>query len=1288
MLIVATISCFAYAQGASSSLSGVVIDQSGGVVPGADVMVKNDANGAEFKTITAGNGTFSIPALDAGTYTATIAMAGFKQAIIKDVKIVAASPSNIRVTLQVGGRNETVTVVASAEMLQSQTANISTTMTLRQIANLPLATRNAIDFLVMLPGVNTTAGARASTVSGLPGSTINITIDGVTTNGGPGGSGFYSFITPRLDATQEVTVSSATPGSESAGFGAVQIRFVTRSGDNNYHGSFYEYHRNPVLNSNYWFNNRDKTPTYNGSTDPCTPAQLANEWDKCKAPRDRMMLNQFGGRVGGPFLLPRKLFGPLSFDGRDKAFFFINYEEFRLPQQQTRTRTIYNPEVENGTFRYTAGGTVQRVDLLKLAANNGQVSTIDPTLQKLLADIRKSTAQGSIADTSDPSYQYFYVTNRGIDIRKYLTTRFDLNLTSKQKLEGVWNYSQYHFPVDFLNSGDPAYPGFPNIAGYRDNRFSYSLTLRSTLTSRLVNEAHFGSTAGRITYGPEVSAGQFANLGSFAYTLSGTSRPYASVTDPQPETSPIFMLDDKLSWTKGTHSLSFGASWTQNGDWAKSQAVVPTLSFGLDTTYDPARTIFDATNGPKNFLGASSSQISAAAGIYAALTGRVTAITGSAVLNEDTLQYAYNGPNVQNEQQREIGLFASDAWRVIPGLTANFGLRWQLQLPFTPLNDVLSFATVADIWGPSGVGNLFKPGSTGGKATQLTQFRKGDPAYDIDYKAFAPSFGFAWSPSAKGGWLGRIVGGNGQTVLRGGYSMAYNRYTMSTFTGVFGSNPGVTIDASRNSTLGNLVGTNEAWPVLFREKNRLGPPAFPTTPAYPLTPAITSSVRAFAPSMRTPYSMSWTFGLQREVTRDMALEVRYVATRNLQTFTGMNLNEINIVENGFLTEFQQAMANLQSNIAAGRGNTFKYAGPGTGTLPLPITLAYFAGIPASQASDASKYTSSQFTNSTFVNTLAKYNPNPSTFASSLYSDATRRSNALAAGLPANEFLVNPYVATAYVYQNNGSNRYDSMVVELRRRMARGLLVQANYTFSKGFDSSRLSFRAPLLNVLGGNLPHAFKINWVYEMPIGHGKMLFASSHGVLDRIIGGWEFQGTSRIQSGNLLNFGNVRPVGMTLRDLQNAVGMRFDDANKNIYYEPADIIANTIAAYNTSATTATGYSTAYGVPSGRYLAPANSGGCIQVVAGDCAPNTLLVRGPGFTRFDLSLVKKMRFSESRNLELRGEFLNAFNNINFYGVANPSSSQTWGQVTTAYRDPNQQVDPGGRLIQIVLRFNY
>jgi hypothetical protein len=531
-------------------------------------------------------------------------------------------------------------------------------------------------------------------------------------------------------------------------------------------------------------------------------------------------------------------------------------------------------------------------------------------------------------------------------------------------------------------------------------------------------------------------------------------------------------------------------------------------------------------------------------------------------------------------------------------------------------------------------------------------------------------------------------------VLRGGFALAYNRNGTYDYSSMYGANPGVTISATRNMSNGNLI-TNtgtDVMPVLFSQKSRLGAPAFASTPVYPIqSTSISDQVNLFDPNTKTPYTMSWTIGWQRELSKDMAVEVRYVATRNLQPWAQRSLNETNIVENGFLSEFKLAMANLQSNIAAGRGSNFKYYGTGTGTSPLPITLAYFSGVPAAQASDPTKYSSSNFSSSTYVNQLAQYNPGPNTFANNLWSSSsTFRSNALAAGLPANEFVVNPTVASggAWVSTNGGFNRYDSMVVELRRRLAKGLLVQANYVFAKSIDSSRQSYRTPYFKVLGSTLPDAFKVNWVYELPIGSGKTLLGSSHGVLDRIIGGWEFQGAGRWQSGNLMNFGNVRLIGMTTQDLRNSMTLRFDNANKVAFYEPADIITNTIAAFNASATTSTGYSTSYGVPTGRYIAPANTASCLQVVSGDCAPLTLYVRGPRFQRFDMSIVKRIRFTESKNLELRGEFLNAFNNINFYGNTCASSSASCGQVTSAYTDSSNTQDPGGRLVQLVLRINF
>src|SRR5262245_20129653 len=113
--------------GATSSLSGVVVDVSAAVIPGAEVIAKQNATGAEFKTITVENGTFAIPVLDPGAYTVTVSLPGFKQAVLPNVKLDAGIPGTVRVTLEIGASSETVTVEAGAEILQSQSANIATT---------------------------------------------------------------------------------------------------------------------------------------------------------------------------------------------------------------------------------------------------------------------------------------------------------------------------------------------------------------------------------------------------------------------------------------------------------------------------------------------------------------------------------------------------------------------------------------------------------------------------------------------------------------------------------------------------------------------------------------------------------------------------------------------------------------------------------------------------------------------------------------------------------------------------------------------------------------------------------------------------------------------------------------------------------------------------------------------------------------------------------------------------------------------------------------------------------
>src|SRR5262249_2298259 len=400
------------------------------------------------------------------------------------------------------------------------------------------------------------------------------------------------------------------------------------------------------------------------------------------------------------------------------------------------------------------------------------------------------------------------------------------------------------------------------------------------------------------------------------------------------------------------------------------------------------------------------------------------------------------------------------------------------------------------------------------RITPFNQFKKGDPAYNASNGNFAPSFGFAWSPDVRGRLFKKLLGESGSTVLRGGYAIAYNRRGIGEFRSIISTNTGVSFNTNRDIATGNLG----PLPLLFRDTARLGAPSFSDTPIYPLTAPISGSGWAFDPKLKVPYAESWTFGAQREISKNLAVEVRYVGNRFLQKWQRYNLklNENNIAENGLLNEFKLAQANLQANIAAGRGNTFAFTGA-PGTSPLPITLAYFSGLPSSQANDPTRYTSTNFSSSSFVNTLALNNPNicnpPSastvtattsttatgvttcsstSYSAQLDASATFRDNATRAGLPKNFMLTNPDLrAGANLIGNGGWTRYDGLQIEVRRRMTNGLLVQAGYDFAKAFNAARSTFRAQRFNNFDTNtLRHAFRVNWVYQLPLGRGREFF------------------------------------------------------------------------------------------------------------------------------------------------------------------------------------------------------
>jgi hypothetical protein len=739
-----------------------------------------------------------------------------------------------------------------------------------------------------------------------------------------------------------------------------------------------------------------------------------------------------------------------------------------------------------------------------------------------------------------------------------------------------------------------------------------------------------------------------------------------------------------------------------------SGETVPGINFGVQSSLDPADAMFTTANFPN----ASSANLTNARNVYALLTGRVTSINGTARLDDKTNTYVYLGAGTHHLKLNEYGSFVQDSWRASPTLTLNAGVRWEVQLPVVPLNSNYATATFADLCGISGFGsgpggrgcNLFKPNTLTGLHPQYVQYTAGSPGYNTEWHNFAPNVGVAWRPNATGGLLRAILGDPDQATIRGGYSVAYNRNGMAEFTNIFGNNPGRTTSGTRNNNNGNLVLPGESWPVLLSQTTRLGPPpacptgtvaagCIPATESFPIAATTSNSLNIFDPNIKLSFARSYSLGIQRAVSNDMAIEVRYVGTRNINGWTTENWNETNVLENGFFSEFKLAQANLQSNIAAGRGNTFAYFGAGTGTSPLPTYLAYFNGMPASQAGDPSKYVTganatNPWTNTTFSGRLGTYQPSVGGAAGDLNGSATFRANALAAGLPVNFFQMNPEVSSANIRTNGPFSKYDSLQIDVRRRLSRGLLFAVNYTYAVRKTSSLDTLhRDRVLIQDTSGVPHALKLQANYDLPFGRGKKFGADLDRWVDAIAGNWLFSLTGRVQSGAVLTASGIQVVGMTQQDLQRAFKIRRDATTGNIYMLPQDIIDNTVKAFSTSATSANGYG-ALGPPTGRYLAPASRPGCVDLYPTDCGePRLVSVTGPAFTRIDVSLKKLIKIGKVR-MDIEYDALNLFNAINFRPVFTTSTNPDNYRVTNAYTDVSQTFDPGGRLGQIVWKISW
>ncbi|MCI0485911.1 MAG: TonB-dependent receptor [Blastocatellia bacterium] len=1288
-------------QGTSGRLTGTVIDSQGARVPDAQIVAKHDQTGAELKAKSNDEGSWSIPSVQYGTYTVTITATGFKSTIVKDVKVDTGTVQTVDAALEPGGATEEVVITGGGSVIQSESANVASTIVGRQIGELPWATRDAMQLILTLPGVQTPGTPRTSSVNGLPKGSLNITLDGanIQDNFLKSSDGFFTSTQAKSDAVEEVTISTATPGAESGGGGAVQIKFVTKRGSNEYHGSLFWQHRNSALNSNYYFNNIDGLE------------------------RDFMILNQYGGNVGGPINIPK------LFRGRDKAFFFVNMEEFKLPQVYgSPTRTVLTDEARQGIFTYKdSDGAIRKVDLYQVAATGRggltYPSTPDPTIATALGLIGDAARQGElksrIGTLNDYNRLDLNFQDPGKNIRRFPTVRFDFNVTNNHQIEFVHNYQHYFSDPDGVNNQLNVYPGAGIVVGspgttgsiYRNN-FTFAAAERWTISSALVNEVRLTSSGnGTSLFTREFSPGLFDLYGGFAPSNPFTS-PFFSRSTQSRRNTPVKTLTENLNWQKGAHAINFGFSYTRVASFTQAvgRDLVPGITLGVAAN-DPINTGGTGIFVTANFPGSTAAQRADARNLYALLTGRISATTGAASLNGDTRQFDRNPSTAFNHQQ-EVGLYAQDSWKVNPNLTLTGGLRWEFAP--SPVNDnqVYTRTGVDGVFGVSGRGNLFKPGVFEGDLTQFRLLENGEKGFDNHYRDFAPSLGFAWSPDLNKSFLGRVFGEQGQSVLRGGYSIAFVREGFNAFNSIYGANSGVSVSLSANpASHPDIFGPPGSR--LFRDGDF---PFLPIPePTFPLTAGQGISVNDFNPGLKPGYVQSWTFGIQRELGQDMALEIRYVGNHGTRLWRQYELGEVNVFENGFLDEFKIAMENL--NIAR-RANpaTNNFGNQGiAGQRDIPIIQTALA-----TTNDVN-----------FATTISR--GEAGRLAANIAQNLTRMNRLIAAGLapsitlpdpnnPAsmitlsNFFVANPRSPTSsWIMDNAGDVNYHSLQIDFRRRMARGLLVQGSYAWSKSLtnmyaNSSAVALTPTTLRDFGydkspapRDLRHQFKLDWIHELPVGPGRRFANGNIPVASKLLEGWQWGGVVRIQSGGptLLTGGrltfNNRESGVVLNnitasELQKLVKIRKEtvcDPNTGectgvVFWLPKTIIDNSLAAFEVGGKTLADLD-----PNAPYIGPPTTPGELG--------SRIFLYGPWTSRFDLNLMKRTRITERTNFEFRVQFLNAFNQSSITvrepGTNNDGfavNSSAFGQTRQAYRDftVSGTNDPGGRLIEFQLRLNF
>jgi hypothetical protein len=1203
------------AQDTRGSLSGNVSDSQGAAIQGATVTVIETSTGQEFHTKTDTQGAFVFPSLPLGKYNARIEANGFKRGSVTEISVELGRPAKIGLALEVGQVTEEVTVTADAqEVINSVSPVLSNTISTRQVKDLPLLSRNPLDLARLQAGIQVTGtDIRNSSVGGLRGTATTVTHDGINAmDNFVKTSSFFAISSPSLNATSEFSVTVGTVGSD-AGRGVAQVRLVTPSGANELHGSAFWQHRNDNLNANDFFNN---------ATD---------------VERERELQNFFGFAVSGPTYLPK------IYDGRNRSFWFFSYEGFREPFSVTRNRTVLTADARRGVFRYIgADGELTSVNLLALGnfgslnpITSGQVNAMPEPNNTLVGDGLNTAGFSYNVGGSSPNDKFSIRVDQNL---------FDSDLLGSHKLEWVLHRAEFLLTPDTFNSLEARFPGLDDNVEQSSTRWLTAAAIHSTLSATATNEARFGhqrAPVGFLRTGAP-SSSFFINLGS----VTDFNNTFMS----QGRNTMVYQFQDNFSIVKGLHTFRLGADiQSVTAITFNDAGIHPTVNIGTNSANPDGIVSTEFPNLPGGATG--NTIVARGRSIYRDLVGLLGSAQATFNVASPTSGFVSGATRARPFKYRDLSFYFQDQWRLKRNFTFNYGVRYEyIGVPFVPNGLAIQPRGGIDgLFGVSGPGNLFSPGSMNGEADTVIDFVSGDTGiglYNKDFNNFAPFVGFAYSPAIKSGPLRWLFGSEGKSSIRGGFSITYLRdgfTVVSNALGVGTTNPGLIQTAAETTPFGVL--------------DSGGIPLVTPTFKMPVTASENFSINpanglwVFDPNLRTPYVQQWSFGYEREILQNTALEIRYVGNHAVKVYRGVDYNEVNIFENGFLQEFMNARRNLEIQ----GGNTFVHT-PGSGTVPLPILSTLFTGLSSG----------SGFSNSTFIANLN--DGNVGAMASTLAFSNTYRGNR--ASLTPNFFVANPSAAFARLLGNFAFSNYHSLQMELRRRFSNGLMFQGNYTWAKaltnsnGSQSTLESFRT-LRNLSLDNSrsdqdqAHRFVANGIYDLPIGSGRR-YLSETPVVRKLLEGWTvgtivtWQGrppwyvTSNRSTFNSFNAAAAPAelIGMSLEEFKDNLG---------VFRTPAGVFFVNPNLLDIVTDPETGRLVSSRLKDGIIGAPEPGS------FGNFPINSL--NGPRFFQTDFSLVKRTRYSERGNIEFGLTLYNAFNNANFVFGSPSFDDETFGQIT-------------------------